>query len=678
MEAANTLSSASSPMAIKRATANGNPSRDQHGYIGAAIRLCVAVLVLSLLLLSARGSAIRATSISPLGAGGTVKRVKDAHFAGAAASAATADAQPADTVAPITAPTTIITTTLPAQPTTTTAAAVATEQQSTADSSSESTTTTTTTRPPPPTKRTTTTLVPTTCPGIDPKFAYVGALLGLPWPLPELRWEPAEHGGRPAPHYHMEDYTMDEPTHEGLNPPDYTPENGFTPTAILVDSAAEVSAFADKKEAEGYFQNTSEGGGAGRGGLPTKSHLIGHVTRCRASGQKDKGESWSRSDEEVEGARNLKQRYGILTTPKFMHQRLLSMLRTTLANVTTVDLFFRKSLVSHHYVRYLLGKVRETHAHAAGIRVVELYGPDAEALKTNGYNHRNAWTNMEVIRFWRAEHEAEEAGKAALADGKVTEADLPAWLHAERTKRSRAVGIASTIADLDKDGKMGEKGSGGGGSPPRSDTPVGKQWPYLHALDWYSIMDDDGYAFLQSMRTTLFAFGRERGMERPAHVGHPMSSYFGARAIVHGGPGLHFNVAALKQLTFPYVESCEKRFRSDAGDVVSGLCMSFLNIPVSRLRQVTWMDPVRAIRDMWFDYSGAYPAAFHEVRNTRTAARLATIERLRAERGEIPSWDDVLVNIMPHGRDVLHNRYKHCVYCHAHNCGVRIPRKRPS
>ena len=513
-------------------------------------------------------------------------------------------------------------------------------------------------------------------------YAYVGDLLGLPWPLPELQWVPAEHG-RPPPLYQPEDHAMDAPgASDGVV---YTAAEGFAPVAA-VDSEAVLQEFLTEKERAGYFSATAAADRTNNTTAlplrPTTRHAAEAAIReCRSRASHWKANLWGpqsgsiRSSADVAAAAAVRQRYGIITTPKFMHARILPLLATSLANATTVDIFIRKSLVSHHYVRYLLGKIKETHQHSAGIRVVELYGPPNSVLAKRSGNHfQNAWINLEVLRFWRAEHEAEEDGRAEVAAGKVAESDLPAWLRAERTKRSRAFGIASTIANLANYDGGNMRGQSSGGVAVNAIAVTNDGPMSLHSVDWYSVMDDDGYAFLESIRTVLATFQRAGGDDwatKPVLMGHSVRGIL-VHPIAHGGPGFHFNKAALERLSMRVLDSCgEKYGRFDAGDGVSGYCLSSVGAPLVEMPHVHCYLPDRAIGEFWWDRKSPFPAAFHQARGPQTFERFAAVERLRAAAGHLPTWDDVLVNMIPNGVDFLRDRLEQCLYCHAPTTDVK-------
>ena len=508
----------------------------------------------------------------------------------------------------------------------------------------------------------------------DPRVAHMAAMLGIPsWPPSELAWDPAAHDGREAPLYLQEDMLILPPAVL----PSASPHRDGTTVAnsiwgrplTLANRTAVLAKF--RSRSGGATAVASEDAQA-RGTSADAAHAAKNAARLdyaescaigQSYGRLFQGTSRHRSANDAAEAARLRIHYGVLSTPKFFINRLLPLLATSLANATTVDIFIRKSLVSHHYVRYLLGKVKETHAHAAGIRVVELYGPRPHPSENGVVYFQNAWMNLEMLRFWKAE---------ALADAGETVA--PADI----------VGIVSTVATLfaaDNDGADARKKNEKDTKllSPHSDT------------QWYTMGDDDSYILTRAQRAMIVDATRadtaavnayasssaaasspaaasadcSAAAPLPAHrkqlmLGIPHTMVGTRRsprgtvvplAFPHGGPSFLISRGALDATSLTAMQRCEERYQINGGDQVVAYCLAdegaLLRATPHLLYSPGRLMHGRNFRDVPF------PASFHEHRNATMFARTAALEAMRAERGELVSVDDVIENYSEEGEPPL-------------------------
>lgn len=212
-------------------------------------------------------------------------------------------------------------------------------------------------------------------------------------------------------------------------------------------------------------------------------------------------------------APNIKIHFAILTCPMMVYSRLLPLLNTSMLHADGVDVFIRRTGHSYAVVNLIMDAVKQIHPHPDRIRVLELDGPNNEDLY-KVHAKSNSWADLEIMRYWG--QELEETGEINQ-------------------------GLYTNVSSV----------------------PLSEQNRTLNNL-WFSIIDDDGYAFINNAKMLIASEQHHLLAEQNAHdvapvpllppllMGSHMVATIMRRYFVNGGPGLYFNYNALVT-TLPYV-----------------------------------------------------------------------------------------------------------------------------
>ena len=329
-------------------------------------------------------------------------------------------------------------------------------------------------------------------------------------------------------------------------------------------------------------------------------------------------------------------RFGVLGLARFVDTRLLPMLNSSLRDARFIDVFIRKTPVSHAVADYIRAQARAFHPYWRGIRVIELFGlRPADKKKRYASERNNAWQNLEILRYWRLEAEArEEVGVAA--DGSGREAVR---------------------------------------------------------FDWNYIIDDDGYVFIDNARAMLWYLDREdrrrtaaaaeaktkdaaeawnkaiaaalanstaAPLTLPTVTPPPVPYYsqenatytpmltgqvFGLSGVnfANGGPGYAFNHAALLRLNTSHIVGCLDKYNFWAGDAVAGGCLTSAGVKLIG-SYGTYNDRLeRCFTEFQCQQWGPFPVAFHKLYGGARAMHIAReVYEQRRARGQLLRWLDLV------------------------------------
>lgn len=363
----------------------------------------------------------------------------------------------------------------------------------------------------------------------DPANAHMVSLVGQ-WPPPLAadgggyeygEWVRSAHGGRPRPVLVDGDHAMDAPALA-----EWVPQT--EPLRRIEDNATLFTMAQRKKNEAG--------------------------TECvirNAKRRNDFSEAQQRpSAADRHAFRYFTHFYGVLATPRFVHSRLFPLLNTSLLRAARVDIFIRKTALSAKYAEYITSYVRKHYPRPWAVRVVELYGPlnDAVAKPTNV---RNAWMNIEILRFWRAEMAAEFGDAAYLrGEDEAVEAEggealferfnkaapkvfaNASELAQERRRATADIGAATEAAAFDPSPSViAERaaatvetirtgaGSDGGGLVASEPAPAAfGPGGHMHLTPYYAFIDDDGYVFMDAIQSVLFEASGREALRRAAEI----------------------------------------------------------------------------------------------------------------------------------------------------------------
>ena len=210
--------------------------------------------------------------------------------------------------------------------------------------------------------------------------------------------------------------------------------------------------------------------------------------------------------------RRIRIRFGVLATPKFVETRLFPMLNTSLLDAENIDIFIRKTPVSHAVAKYIKEGIATFHPFAKSIRVVELYGPQNDKFSRSPT--RNGWMNLNILRFWHSEAMQEAAGTVHLeGEGEAEEGEK------EEGRRGGLDSNSDTNGqkDIGKDGVEEEEDK----KKKKSEEAERRRLRRLRP-QWYSMIDDDGYVFVESAKA--FLLDVERGDTK--HSGQHKKAWF--------------------------------------------------------------------------------------------------------------------------------------------------------
>ena len=255
--------------------------------------------------------------------------------------------------------------------------------------------------------------------------------------------------------------------------------------------------------------------------------------------------------------------------------------------------------------------------------------------------------NLEIMRVWRSEMEISVSADKQYMQHSSEDIDIPSHELAGNASR----GMHTPHVSLPQ-------------------TPL-----------WYSIIDDDGYVFVDSAKAMLSSHdayfydrfvrrkNRRQGMipasnpnsDREEHrrsVNEAMMwnpnqvpatvtgqlHYYGTNMFLNGGPGYFFNHRALSQLTAQRIDDCILKNREiTAGDAMGGVCLQSAGAHAIASFGV-FNEDIEECFQRRCNMNVPFPVSFHrQVRLNGTIYALEMLYRLRADRGELVHWEDLRI-----------------------------------
>lgn len=279
-------------------------------------------------------------------------------------------------------------------------------------------------------------------------------------------------------------------------------------------------------------------------------------------------------------------RYGILAVPLLVYSRVLPLLNTSMRHADGVDVFLRKTNISYAVADIVRAEVARFHPNPHTVRIIELDGPDNNLI-LKPQSIRNAWMDLEVIRYWGSEHTARNN-------------NLP---------------------------------------------PSANIWYCILDDDGYALIAN-AKAMIAEERAK-YATGKAKDVSAdPLIIGstHMYRKKKFSRIFVVGGPGIYFNEAALVATYTTKLAGCLPKHVYGGGDIRASFCIGDAGATLLPIEHSYFDSPMRAIGEAKKDTLSPYPVGFHRMRHRHWGFRLAAIEAKRASENQLVSWDDIRVN----------------------------------
>ena len=367
----------------------------------------------------------------------------------------------------------------------------------------------------------------------------------------------------------------------------------------------------------------------------------------------------------VSDFRNTPVRFGILASALLVDTRLLPMLNTSLRDATMVDVFIKKTTVSHAVSAYIRRSVRTFHPHWRGIRVFELYTPDEKFVQTK-MEHHNAWMNLEIIRIWRSEAERDEVAVhhrndvrrpqwyGILDDDtyvfvdslKAALSDIRRFLIKQRFPQAAK---EMEVEDIMRRKLAASRGNGAKSlpllPPDTDDYRTNYQLPPIIAGLWYF------YVYARRIMKPLY----------PPTFNRVTTNF------VFGGTGYFFNRDAMMPLNNSFIDYCRDHINLGAGDAIATICMQeALAGPVDQYKDgrqpaIEIMNMPHMVNKPLSECStekatchaeAPFPVSVHRLVTTSPnglsdAFAARAIYEMRKARGELVHWNDIKRNFAP-------------------------------
>ena len=340
-------------------------------------------------------------------------------------------------------------------------------------------------------------------------------------------------------------------------------------------------------------------------------------------------------------------RFGVLGLARFVDSRLLPMLNTSLRDARFIDVFIRKTPVSHAVADYIRAQARAFHPHWRGLRVIELFGLRPKDTKKRYASERNnAWQNLEILRFWRLEAEArEEVGVVADGSGRdavrfdwnyimdddgfvfVDNAKAMLW-YLDREDRRRSaeaaaerIAAAAAAAHKAVTAAKGRNTTSSASSAPRSVPPIiAPPVPTPHT-------PEDNATYTPMLTGHLHVL-----MSKNENLTFP-----------NGGPGYAFNHAALMLLNMSHIGNCLDRYNFWSGDAIAGGCLTSAGATLIGSFGTYNGQFERCFTTVQCQNRGPFPVAFHKMYGgARTLHIARELYEQRRSRGQLLRWLDLV------------------------------------